>query len=186
MKTSFVFAFFILTTYTPRINSGERMNDILTKFHHRRAAGILAQPRVGRTVDMPFPHVDGASGLVHYPRVGRFDPLLLPTTLNDRKQFTNLQNNAANVFNFEAAIVLTIQNEKFADKINIKFRQKSTIVVCIYRKRKGHVCKMGTYQQFWRLFLHAWNNNDEIIFIEVETNINGRCIYRSLRPYRNI
>ncbi|XP_074110712.1 uncharacterized protein LOC141534952 isoform X2 [Cotesia typhae] len=52
--------------------SGERISNMITKFNERRAAGILAQPRVGRTIGgTSLIRSDGPTGLVQYPRVGR-------------------------------------------------------------------------------------------------------------------
>lgn len=76
---------------------GEKLNDLLAKFNERRASGILAQPRVGRTTGMVgFTHPDGIVGLVHYPRVGRSG---LPTSLH-----TNFNQNIPTEFDLEPGI----------------------------------------------------------------------------------
>ncbi|XP_057331646.1 uncharacterized protein LOC130671637 isoform X3 [Microplitis mediator] len=55
-----------------QLNGGDKMSDVITKYNERRAAGILAQPRVGRTMGAAsLIRSDGPTGLVHYPRVGR-------------------------------------------------------------------------------------------------------------------
>ncbi|KAK0174312.1 hypothetical protein PV327_010944 [Microctonus hyperodae] len=62
----------------------EKINDVITRFNGRRAAGILAQPRVGRTEDMlNFAKLDGVAGLVHYPRVHSSDFSTSVTSIQD-------------------------------------------------------------------------------------------------------
>ncbi|KAK0085761.1 hypothetical protein PV326_005802, partial [Microctonus aethiopoides] len=52
--------------------SAEKVNDIIARYNGRRAAGILAQPRVGRTNDVSnFAKLDGIADLLYYPRVGK-------------------------------------------------------------------------------------------------------------------
>ncbi|XP_011307857.1 uncharacterized protein [Fopius arisanus] len=75
MKDHPRFTVLIFLVFATSFNRGERISDLIAKFNERRAAGILAQPRIGRNAGMgSFGRADGAAGLVQYPRVGRSGP----------------------------------------------------------------------------------------------------------------
>ncbi|XP_015114665.1 CAPA peptides isoform X2 [Diachasma alloeum] len=83
MKDHPRFTVLIFLVFATSFNRGERINDLIAKFNERRAAGILAQPRIGRSAGMRiFGRPDGFAGLMQYPRVGRAGP---PALADDMK-----------------------------------------------------------------------------------------------------
>ncbi|XP_063989067.1 CAPA peptides-like [Diachasmimorpha longicaudata] len=82
MKYHLRFTVLIFLVFGTSLNRGARINDLIAKFNERRAAGILAQPRIGRNAGMgSFGRPDGVAGLVQYPRVGRSGPSALTDDL---------------------------------------------------------------------------------------------------------